>query len=108
MISLYRYDHVIVRRECLEDRAHRRRTGGKRSRHRAALKQSERFLERGAIRVISARIIEAAREGPIGRAFEGGREVDRLGNRAGRAVDRAPGMDRESLEAPVGLLGVGH
>ena len=62
IVGFERRDDMIVRRESLEDRRRGRQAGREGRGRSTAFDEREGFFERGAIRIISAGIIETGRE----------------------------------------------
>ena len=98
VVDVARRDHVVARREALEDRGHGGEAGAERRGRGAAFEGGQRRFESVAIGVVVARIEVAARIAAVGAALERGRQVDRLRDRAGGRVDPVPGVNGQGLE----------
>ena len=76
IVGVHVREHVIARRERLKNCAGRARARGKRGRAGAALEHADSLLQRLAIRIVVARIHEAARVGAFHVALERGGKVN--------------------------------
>src|SRR6185295_18742242 len=96
--DVVRDDHVVARRERLEERRGGGRAGRESRRLGSPLERGESSLEIAAVRLALAGVGEAPRVGAVLLPFERRREVDRRRHAARGGFDSAAGMDGEGFE----------
>lgn len=84
--------HVIAGRKRLKHGHRRGHSGGEGHRRSATLEAGHGRFQGSPIRVRIADVLVAGREGAVGRALKGGRELDRRHQGSGRRIRRGPGV----------------